>query len=67
MANIKFNAMKKCKGCLLCMHVCPVGAISLSGELGEKGYEVVKVDAEKCIGCGSCYRMCPDYVIEIAD
>lgn len=56
---------KRCKGCLLCVSVCPVKALSPSGELGEKGYETVKVDEEKCIQCGSCYRMCPDYVFEI--
>ncbi len=56
---------ERCKGCLLCVSVCPVGALSPSGELGEKGYETVKVDEDKCIQCGSCYRMCPDYVFEI--
>lgn len=56
---------ERCKGCLLCVSVCPVKALSPSGELGEKGYETVKVDEEKCIQCGSCYRMCPDYVFEI--
>lgn len=56
---------ERCKGCLLCVSVCPVKALSPSGELGEKGYETVKVDEGKCIQCGSCYRMCPDYVFEI--
>ena len=66
MADIRLN-IAKCKGCLMCMSVCPVNALSLSGELGLKGYETVVADAEKCIGCGSCYQMCPDYVIEIMD
>ncbi len=57
----------RCKGCFLCMAVCPTGAITPSGELGEKGYEIIRVDREKCVGCGSCYRMCPDYVIEIRE
>lgn len=64
MEKIKLNT-KRCKGCYLCVSVCPVKALSLSGELGEQGYETVKVDEEKCITCGSCYRMCPDYAIEI--
>ena len=64
MEQIKLNT-KRCKGCYLCVSVCPVKALSPSGELGEQGYETVKVDEEKCITCGSCYRMCPDYAIEI--
>lgn len=64
MEKIKLNT-KRCKGCCLCVSVCPVKALSPSGELGEQGYETVKVDEEKCITCGSCYRMCPDYAIEI--
>ena len=61
MEKIKLNT-KRCKGCYLCVSVCPVKALSPSGELGD---ETVKVDEEKCITCGSCYRMCPDYAIEI--
>ena len=64
MEKIKLNT-KRCKGCYLCVSVCPVKALSPSGELGEQDYETVKVDEEKCITCGSCYRMCPDYAIEI--
>ena len=64
MEKIKLNT-KRCKGCYLCVSVCPVKALSPSGELGEQGYETVKVDEEKCTTCGSCYRMCPDYAIEI--
>mgnify|MGYP000635735836 FL=1 len=64
MEKIKLNT-KRCKGCYLCVSVCPVKALSPSGELGEQGFETVKVDEEKCIACGSCYRMCPDYAIEI--
>ena len=64
MEKIKLNT-KRCKGCYLCVSVCPVKSLSPSGELGEQVYETVKVDEEKCITCGSCYRMCPDYAIEI--
>ena len=43
MGKVKLNT-KKCKGCFLCVSVCPVKALAPSGELGEKGYEVVKAD-----------------------
>ena len=62
--KIKLNT-KKCKGCFLCVSVCPVKALSPSGELGPKGYETVKIDETKCIQCGSCYKICPDCVFEI--
>ena len=64
MEKIKMRT-ELCKGCFLCVSVCPVGALSPSGVLGAKGYEIAKVDQEKCIQCGSCYRMCPDYVFEV--
>lgn len=66
MAKIKLNT-KRCKGCFLCVSVCPADALSPSGELGAKGNEVVRADVEKCIGCGACYRMCPDCAIEIIE
>lgn len=59
--------IQRCKGCFLCVNVCPTKAIFPSGKLGEKGYEVVSADESKCIGCGSCYLVCPDNVIEIVE
>ena len=37
MEKIKLNT-KRCKGCYLCVSVCPVKALSPSGELGEQGF-----------------------------
>ena len=58
---------QKVQGLLPMCQRLPGQGAGASGELGEKGYEVVKADEEKCIGCGMCYRMCPDCVIEITD
>lgn len=66
MRVIKIDS-SRCKGCFLCVSVCPSEALAPSGILGPKGYETVVVDDTKCIKCGSCYKMCPDYVIEILD
>ena len=57
---------KRCKGCFMCISVCPTKALSLSGEIGEKSYETVKCDESKCVACGSCYRICPDYVFTVS-
>jgi len=43
----------KCKGCALCVKVCPVNAIS-----GEKK-SVHKIDPARCIKCGECVTKCP--------
>ena len=67
MAKVKLD-ISRCKGCFLCASVCPKDVFSPSGELNDKGFELVYLDEDKeCIGCGACYKMCPDYCIEIVD
>jgi len=58
---------QRCKGCGLCVSVCPKKILELSsGTLNVKGYRPVAiVDMDACIGCCSCARMCPDCVIEV--
>jgi 2-oxoglutarate ferredoxin oxidoreductase subunit delta len=59
---------EKCKGCCLCVEVCPVKALEMSDEVNKKGYRfAVLKDPEKCTGCGLCAMMCPDCVIEILE
>ena len=67
MSKVKLD-VSRCKGCFLCISVCPKGVLAPSDELGDKGFGSVKiVDEESCIGCGLCYKMCPDYCIEVTD
>jgi 2-oxoglutarate ferredoxin oxidoreductase subunit delta len=58
-----------CKGCELCMPVCPVGIIELDrNSTNSKGYNpahISKENAEKCVGCAQCALMCPDLVITV--
>ncbi len=57
---------ERCKGCLLCVEVCPAGALSISRGVNEKGLRYVELkQPEKCTGCGLCFIMCPDCAIEI--
>ncbi|HBC30875.1 MAG TPA: 2-oxoacid:acceptor oxidoreductase [Clostridiales bacterium] len=56
-----------CKGCELCVAVCPVKIIELNKEkINTKGYSPAQVtEQEKCIACGNCAIMCPDSVITV--
>lgn len=56
---------ERCKGCGICIHKCPVKALSLSETLGVFATPVPKVDLERCIACGNCTRFCPDGAILI--
>ncbi|MCK4946971.1 MAG: 4Fe-4S binding protein [Candidatus Aureabacteria bacterium] len=64
MAYIKIKT-EKCKGCGLCVGVCPDNAIKLSEKFNEKGYSYIVYEGEKCRGCKMCVLMCPDCVIEV--
>jgi 2-oxoglutarate ferredoxin oxidoreductase subunit delta len=61
-----------CKGCYLCISVCPEELIETSDQLNQKGYyparfkEEDKKDGErKCTGCTTCATICPDIAIEV--
>lgn len=56
-----------CKGCELCVSVCPRKILKLSTtKFNKKGYNAVEcIDMEKCIGCAMCATMCPDAVIRV--
>ena len=56
-----------CKGCGLCIAVCPKGIIKLSEtQLNTKGYSPAEItDMDACTGCASCARMCPDVALTV--
>ena len=63
---------ESCKGCYLCISVCPEKVIAVSDKLNQKGYypaqfiEAAADDADrKCIGCATCAVICPDVAIEV--
>jgi 2-oxoglutarate ferredoxin oxidoreductase subunit delta len=59
-----------CKGCYLCISVCPQEVISTSSKLNQMGYypaefkENPKKD-KRCTGCAMCATICPDVAIEV--
>ena len=55
-----------CKGCSLCVEVCPKKVLRLSDKLGEKGYHPAECfNDEGCIACAMCANMCPDVAITV--
>lgn len=57
---------KGCKGCQLCVDVCPVNIIKMSADINALGYHFAEVtDQGKCVSCGRCATICPDIVIEV--
>ncbi len=57
---------EKCKGCRLCVNVCPVNIIKMSDKINSHGYhpaEIIK--QEKCISCASCAIICPDVAVKV--
>lgn len=66
MAKLTINT-EKCKGCLLCVGVCPKGALVPLKELNKKGFLPVGMkEGAVCAGCKFCALICPDCCIEIS-
>ena len=59
-----------CKGCYLCISVCPNDIIFISNELNQQGYYPAEIKKDenpdkKCIACAMCALICPDIAIEV--
>ncbi len=61
---------ERCKGCYLCISVCPQGNIIASTELNGKGYYPAEFrendeEGKTCVACAMCATICPDIAIEV--
>ncbi|MCL2030950.1 MAG: 4Fe-4S binding protein [Oscillospiraceae bacterium] len=56
-----------CKGCTLCVQVCPKQVMELDkSKLNARGYHAaVCTDEAACIACAMCAMMCPDSAITV--
>ena len=55
-----------CKGCGLCVAVCPKNSIVISEQSNKNGYFPAKANNTDCTGCAMCAIICPDAVIEVS-
>lgn len=54
-----------CKGCGLCVAVCPTAVLAL-GPLNARGYPAaVLLDNERCTSCTACALVCPEVAVAV--
>jgi 2-oxoglutarate ferredoxin oxidoreductase subunit delta len=59
---------ERCKGCGLCVTVCPKKVLEISEKVNTKGYfSAYQARPEDCIYCAMCCTMCPDMAITITE
>ena len=60
-------ATDRCKGCELCVHICPKHCLVLDDTIvNALGYHPVRLsDAAACTSCALCARICPDAVFAV--
>lgn len=58
---------ERCKGCGLCIEVCPAHILQLAQDhFNPKGYRPVEVTTiGACTGCANCAVICPDVVFTV--
>lgn len=60
---------ERCKGCELCVVVCPMGCLDLDRSLfNSSGFHPARFlnrgAKGSCTACGICYMVCPDYAVK---
>ncbi len=57
---------ERCKGCGLCVGVCPKDCIAVSKHSNKNGYFPAGVsNIGGCTGCAMCAIICPEVIIEV--
>lgn len=59
-----------CKGCCLCISVCPSETIAITDKINQQGYYAAEFkenteSGKGCIACLRCATICPDVAIEV--
>jgi 2-oxoglutarate ferredoxin oxidoreductase subunit delta len=56
--------VETCKGCELCVDVCPPRVLAMSEATNGLGFRYPLL-LEGCTGCELCYKICPDFCFEV--
>jgi 2-oxoglutarate ferredoxin oxidoreductase subunit delta len=57
---------ERCKGCKICVELCPQQILQVSSQTNDKGYhlpEVIPGKEEACFHCEFCTMVCPEFAI----
>ncbi len=57
--------MERCKGCGLCVTVCPKNNIVLAAESNKSGYFPARANGANCTACAQCAVICPEGSIAV--
>ncbi len=65
--NIKIEIYEDiCKGCRLCINVCPKTVLQISTKRGKQGHLIPEViNNDSCTMCRQCEYTCPDMALEV--
>jgi 2-oxoglutarate ferredoxin oxidoreductase subunit delta len=56
---------ERCKGCGLCVTVCPKNNIAIAAESNKNGYFPAQARDAGCTACAQCAVICPEGSIEV--
>ena len=62
--KIKINR-ERCKGCGLCIPVCPRQSLAISRDSNKLGHFPAETVSPECSGCALCALICPEVAIEV--
>ena len=57
---------ERCKGCEICIQLCPKEILQVSTKTNQKGYhfpEIVPGKGADCVHCQFCSMVCPEFAI----
>ncbi len=57
--------LERCKGCGLCIKVCPRHRIGLAKASNRNGYVPAEASTPGCNGCALCAIVCPETAIRV--
>lgn len=58
-------AREFCKGCGLCVAVCPKKVLRIADRVNSRGYRPTEQATDDCVACGLCTMTCPDAVLTV--